>query len=1005
MKELHRNGVDQCNKAIKRLLNKREKCSNEATLTELQRKQCRKNAVTLLDYMVDDLTESVKDIDRKVTVFQKEMAKEFRSAVAEDDDDNQISPEMMMKDQIDESDVCHGANGIMQTSSQQQHAKKERAAEREWDPHQHAYRKRKNQFSRTNGSKQKQQRSSQIAATSGKHFSKSVGQSDSMSKWGENQPLSVDNAAKGAEANFEHAGVNFTGETNDLDNEHHLPVLPPGVGGGSESKEAARTSSQTTLRGASVDFTGETDDTDDKPFRSILPAGIGGGLGSRKRQSHSNELAFSRAAPRSASSKSSAPRHGRPMSESMTDWLKKQSEENTDTYAKTRGLPTNKTVLLRGNSARRKSSGAKEVDAANQRSFRQSSIRSNARARTNTRQQQLDVKNVKNHDSGIRSSLISNNDATAPAQTQFRPLTRPSIPNALSADFLFDSLSTGLDINNIEDEECEIHSENDKTLEELCQMLKEEFPARIQYCHKILALLATSILRRGDEEPRREHITILLRTLLFIFERKCTTFLDILQTELDVACFQIDCWCLVCRILEAKWNGLLRPEHGIIFKVFGNCSLTLNNILLQVIDALYSQLLWEEYGATPIFNARAFGKLSALCVRIGKVVPLLPAVCTLLKKLGPPRWHASLTNKHKENDLVKGYYVSAIDPLMHKRFLSSGEPLPKSDQPRMKYFKYMLPRREIEAAWSIIGFVSRCATTNGLISTPNVKPPQDLLCWLLHCNCGTLPNRDDQLPPSNHQLPPSKFQVDTCSKEITWVGTLLSSKMLGDLPLLDSVVKQIIERSVMLEAFDNVLNMLPSSVDQVKIHQAVEQLWRYSCITGSSVKLELDLGIGLMNSLSMDQGKYDVCSIMPSAVLLQRCVSLAVRYAMITMTKKPRWKGFRAILLSLASEFDKRASELEEKSENRKAACMGALTADDHCQMMQQIIETATKLPVVDSAISSHFREAACHVMLAGVVARSRHNAPGEGNHFTLNKDFRDKVSVLLIFFGMIRHS
>jgi hypothetical protein len=584
---------------------------------------------------------------------------------------------------------------------------------------------------------------------------------------------------------------------------------------------------------------------------------------------------------------------------------------------------------------------------------------------------------------------LSNGNATASADEQMGSLTRPATPNALSADMLFDSLTTRLDVNDSNDEECGMHSDNDRTLGELCQMLKEVWtkdPSRIQHCHEILVSLTASILSIGYEELRREHVTTLLRTLLFVFEqRKCTTFLDILQTEPDVAYFQMDCWCLVFRILEKKWNELLCLEDGNAYRIFGNRSLTplVSHTLLQVIDALYSQLLWEEYGATPAFDARAFGKLRVLCVRIGKVVPLLSAVCAQMKKLDIPRWHASLTSGQKENELVKEFYLSAIDPLMHKRFLMSGESLAKAEQPRLKSFKYKIPRREIEAAWAIIGFFSCCATRNEVLSAPNFKLPQELLYGLVHYKCGTLPNCD-------HQLPPSKVQVDTCSKEIKWIDTLLSSKLLGGLPSMDSVVKQIVEKCVMLEAFDNVLNMLPSPVAQVKINKVVKQLWRYSRITGSSVELESDLQTGLMDVLSVNQIKNNVCCVTPSALLLQRCVSLVARYATITMTKKPRWKGFRTVLLSLASEFDKRASELEAKSESKKRA--GSQSTADAFSEMFQSIETAIKSPIVKSPISSHLREAACHIMLAGVVARSRHNAPGEGNHFTLNNDFREKV-------------
>ena len=109
------------------------------------------------------------------------------------------------------------------------------------------------------------------------------------------------------------------------------------------------------------------------------------------------------------------------------------------------------------------------------------------------------------------------------------------------------------------------------------------------------------------------------------------------------------------------------------------------------------------------------------------------------------------------------------------------------------------------------------------------------------------------------------------------------------------------------------------------------------------------------------------------------------------MVKNTRWKSFRTVLLSLASEFVKRALDVESKPEQRKSA--KSQSNDDFSDVFQSIIESATENRIVEIPTSSHFREAACYLMLAGVVARSRYHIPGEGSSFHLNNSFRDNVS------------
>ena len=309
----------------------------------------------------------------------------------------------------------------------------------------------------------------------------------------------------------------------------------------------------------------------------------------------------------------------------------------------------------------------------------------------------------------------------------------------------------------------------------------------------------------------------------------------------------------------------------------------------------------------------------------------------------------------------------------------------QSDESRVRSFNHKIPREKIEAIWSIIGFSSCCSTLMAQ-SAPEFKQPQILLARLIFCDCGSLPN-------SEQQLPPCRLQVNTCANEIKWIQSLLSSRQLGDIPSMDSFFKQIIEKSVTLEAHNVVLSLLPSA-PQAKVNKAVKQLWEYSCVTGVSAEIGSELQAHLMavKSIFSTDETNNVYRLSPSSVLLQRCVSLAATYATMTMTKNTRWKSFRTMLLLLASGFVGKALEIESNhGQNRR-------TNDDYTVMFQSIIESATEIQIEVSPASSHLREAACYLMLSGVVARSRYNASGEGNNFHLNKALRENVSLLILF-------
>jgi len=971
IKELHRNGVDQCNKALMRLLSRRERRENENTLTEVEKKTCRDTAVELLDHNVDQLSEHVKDIDAKVTSFRKEVEKELQTATTEDWSIGSAMGDTGDAFPAEDTEIDQEGPGM------QQRQKKRRTKEKDWDEH-HPHASRKRKSSSATGQQQSRQKSSLKHKRRQQHCNSERGTAASNNSNRHNT-----NAGRRKQSSQ-------TGSTSEM--EDHIPS----PGSDIEVDTAMNFEPE-------VEFVGETDDLDDHQG-SVLPDTSGAGRAPSRRatqQQRSNNNASSSQASSRAGGGSGSSRQSRPMSGLMEGWLDRQQGSDTEVIESTTAANGSRGRNSVGRQSGSGNSGQRNDRAASARASNNGMLcnggrtvcqqehglrcantsrtprprASNPQSNNNTRRQDGSMARSKNNAPAARRRRVEIASST----------NRPTIPRALSAEILFDSLSSLQEDNAAADEEhTMMHYDDDRSLGELSQELKDCYPSRLPLCRNVLVALTALVLSRSnaDELPKDEIVT-LFQILHSVFQRKCTTLLDILQTNPEVASFQMDCWCLVFRMVERKWNGKLRQEDGILYQIFGNHATLANHILLQVIDALYSQLLWEEYGKTPTFNNQVFDQLRCLCVRIGAVVPLLSTVCDLLaQKFGRLMWHKSVTIEQKENELEKVLFVSAIDPEMHKQFISLGDIMdpPVQGESRLRSFKEKIPREESEAIWSIIGFSSRC-TTLTRSSAPDLKQPQNLLGRLLSNDCGTLSEADQQLPPP-------KLQVDTCSKEIKWICALLSSKLLGNLPSMDSFVKSIFKRSVALDAFDAILGLLPIT-PKVKVNKTVKQLWGYSCIVGSSAELESDLQTGLVNLDSNDSTHNVYCS-MPSSVLLRRCVSLVATYAKMMMTKKTRWKKFRTSILDpLADGCVKQALEVEAKSESIKA--LGREKKDAFAEMFQSI-ETATEIQIVESPTSSHFREAACYLMLASVVARSHYNVPGEGNNFHLNKDFRESI-------------
>ncbi|KAL7550960.1 hypothetical protein ACHAWF_014162, partial [Thalassiosira exigua] len=944
IQELHRRGYDQCSNAMRRLLSKKERRENAGKLSEAQEKMCRRSAIYLLDLDVAELLEKVKGVDASVTAFQKEVSAAVKNWQAGHEGQGD-----------DSSSVGRELGNAPQANSRTRKKRKTRraASSNKDDRHRHASRKRKVRKSRPEAGRKKRHRDPNV------------------------EDVSVLDARSEATAGGQVATPSPSEDNRDEENGARDPME------------------------ADIEFIGETDEFDDCPSGSVLP-NIGGAA---RRRQHTNGAETSRP----SSQRSGSQRQQRPISESMEVWYQRQSADDAGVL---QSMNNGQSSTRRGNNAsiatrngsstsrNRGSSGANPMQGPRARTGHNAHSNNGRMAQTVNARSRSDRQSVAaqgvhgnarpnstSYGRSGSSSVVKNTIHASRVGREASYLSsRPPIPDSLSAEALFSFLSRRrVDAITEAGEETGAQPVGSRSLSELCQVLKDSYPSRLESSQETLTALKALVTSRS-ETLETDDIVLLFGALYnSAFKTRCTTLLDVVQAEPEAAVIQVECWCLAFRMIAGKMNSKLREGDGILYKTFGRGAVTklADLVVLQVIDVLYSQLLWEEYGKTPTFDDRVFGSLRTLCGQIGEISPLLPRACGLLmNRFGNLAWHQSLANQQKENELDKVFFVSAIDPKSHQDFVLTGDTsgFESGSGARIRKFGRKIPRIEIEAIWSIMAFFSCSAITK--TSTPDFPQPQKLLNFITKSECGTLAKT------GGCPLPPSKLQVDTASREVRWICTLLSSKMLGNLPAVDDLVDQAVRRAVMLEAFDQILDPLLAP-PTARISKVVKQLWRYSSNTGSSTKLQSNLQTSIVDvdSIFANAGPItDVCSLMPSSDLLQRCMSLVATYAEMAMTKKPKWRNFRGKLSSLLSNFEERATD-QEKSANARAD----QRMDDFAAMFQSI-EMATEVQLVNLRSNSHLREAACFLMLATVVARSQYDVPGDGDISHLNRAFREKI-------------
>jgi hypothetical protein len=252
-----------------------------------------------------------------------------------------------------------------------------------------------------------------------------------------------------------------------------------------------------------------------------------------------------------------------------------------------------------------------------------------------------------------------------------KAIKEPPLHSVLSAEAIFKSLSRTVKVlpQQYSSQSSPPFPVN-RGVHDACTSLTHNYPNDIELCSGSLSDLFIIVRKEiSDEET-----VIIFRSVLAVFHKRCSTFLDLLVSDHNSACIQLKCWTLVFEMVNLNLHKKLQANDGAVFCVFTNPAVIASHVLLQIIDCLYSQILWREWGGVPQFNANVFECFDQLRNQIGLVVPLVKLVPDLLRtKFSSQCWHRSQLTDEKENDRSMLYFVSSINPNEHIQFLTTGQ--------------------------------------------------------------------------------------------------------------------------------------------------------------------------------------------------------------------------------------------------------------------------------------------------------------------------------------------
>ena len=290
----------------------------------------------------------------------------------------------------------------------------------------------------------------------------------------------------------------------------------------------------------------------------------------------------------------------------------------------------------------------------------------------------------------------------------------------------------------------------------------------------------------------------------------------------------------------------------------------------------------------------------------------------------------------------------------------------------MSHFKNDLPRCEVQALWSILGFVA--ATDSRSV----VKSSDADACWRFAsklalngtraCKTKAGSAEDDQ------HLPPSASQLDCCQTEVSFLASLLQASAATKWEKHDTIVVEIFKRAIALQADDYAVNrasnakVLPAFENRKNEMKKMRHLWggvaaateSLSRVDSAAVYNTLDTGDDAVAKL------FGQPAVLPASLISRQCLGLLWAWIHKIPAKKALFNRFVSTVRTLAQFFADQAlgAEKNEKGTEKSAE---AATPDLFALAFSDAAPAARES--AQNRKSLYMKEVAAYIKIVSAVA------------------------------------
>jgi hypothetical protein len=250
------------------------------------------------------------------------------------------------------------------------------------------------------------------------------------------------------------------------------------------------------------------------------------------------------------------------------------------------------------------------------------------------------------------------------------------------------------------------------------------------------------------------------------------------------------------------------------------------------------------------------------------------------------------------------------------------------------------------------------------------------------------------------EFPPSEAQLLECEKEIGYLTALLSKGALDALPGTDSIVFNLMLRSLVLQSDDYDGNeesrvaCFPSIRKMKTERKRVGYLWKASnpsfFASGDAVRIEsVSLTDAMKSSVDGDDAFWIHDTVLPSSLILERCLRLLPLWVQRVPTKKVRKSRLSKSINTFIKSLLQQSAETEKLG---KEVCAPTISANSFEAMFS--VEPPTESGKACDRKGLFLKEASAYFKIMSFLAMSHDQTNGNSSGLApLDKDVTLQVS------------